>query len=330
MTAVGVLGIGRMGGSMARAWPRPGSRSICWNRTPDAAEALAARARRAGRRAGPAESPPRPTSASRCSPTAPRSRRSTAGRTGCSRARARQRRWSIRRPCRRPRSAAFEAAAGRRGAGILDAPVSGSVGLAESGKLTIMVGGDGGRPGARAAGPRRPGEDGLPHGSAGQRRGHEAGRQRGDLRPQPGGRGGARAGRGGRHRSRAGVRRADRERRRGAVRRLQAGGIPRAGRDAGGLRARPRGQGPAAHRAISPASSASRCPQAISEPRGHRGGRRVGGRGNRDFSTVAESPPRGGAERRRADRPDETTRAPTPAGPTHGRATESVQRRARR
>jgi 3-hydroxyisobutyrate dehydrogenase/2-hydroxy-3-oxopropionate reductase len=36
----------------------------------------------------------------------------------------------------------FEIAALERGAGILDAPVSGSVPLAETGKLTIMVGGD--------------------------------------------------------------------------------------------------------------------------------------------------------------------------------------------
>jgi 3-hydroxyisobutyrate dehydrogenase/2-hydroxy-3-oxopropionate reductase len=37
---------------------------------------------------------------------------------------------------------AHEAAARASGAGILDAPVSGSVGLAESGKLTLMVGGE--------------------------------------------------------------------------------------------------------------------------------------------------------------------------------------------
>ena len=35
----------------------------------------------------------------------------------------------------------FESAARDRGAGILDAPVSGSVPLAETGKLTIMAGG---------------------------------------------------------------------------------------------------------------------------------------------------------------------------------------------
>ena len=41
MTAVGVLGIGRMGGSMARALAAAGFEVVCWNRTPRAAEALA-------------------------------------------------------------------------------------------------------------------------------------------------------------------------------------------------------------------------------------------------------------------------------------------------
>jgi len=68
MTTVGVLGIGRMGSSMARALATAGFEVVCWNRTPAAARSSAA--------------------------------------------------------------------------GLLDAPVSGSVALAESGGLTIMVGGE--------------------------------------------------------------------------------------------------------------------------------------------------------------------------------------------
>ena len=42
MTAVGILGTGRMGGSMARALAAAGFEVVCWNRTPEPATALAA------------------------------------------------------------------------------------------------------------------------------------------------------------------------------------------------------------------------------------------------------------------------------------------------
>jgi 3-hydroxyisobutyrate dehydrogenase/2-hydroxy-3-oxopropionate reductase len=141
VTAVGVLGIGRMGSSMARALAAAGFEVICWNRTSAAAEALATElgGRAVGRPADVAAvadvcvsmlaDPPaveavfqgadgllagaRPGNVLVDSSTVPPS--------------------TIR---------AFETDARAAGAGLLDAPVSGSVALAESGTLTIMVGGD--------------------------------------------------------------------------------------------------------------------------------------------------------------------------------------------
>lgn len=140
MTTVGVLGIGRMGGSMARALAAAGFEVVCWNRTPAAAERLAAEL--GGRAVGhPADvaaaadvcvsmladgaaveavfggahgliAGARPGSVLVDSSTVPPS--------------------TIR---------GLESAARQTGAGLLDAPVSGSVALAASGSLTIMVGG---------------------------------------------------------------------------------------------------------------------------------------------------------------------------------------------
>jgi 3-hydroxyisobutyrate dehydrogenase/2-hydroxy-3-oxopropionate reductase len=131
-----------MGGAMARALAAAGFEVVCWNRTAGTAQALAAEidGRALARAADVARSADvvismladeaaveaawsgpdgllagaRPGSVLVDSSTVPPS--------------------SIRR---------FEQAARAAGAGILDAPVSGSVGLAQSGKLTIMVGGDG-------------------------------------------------------------------------------------------------------------------------------------------------------------------------------------------
>lgn len=141
MTTVGVLGVGRMGGSMAHALAAAGFEVVCWNRTLAAAEALA---KELGGRAvsrpadvaaaadvcvsmladGPAVDAvyggpdgllagARPGNVLVDSSTAPPS--------------------TIR---------GFEAAARAAGVGLLDAPVSGSVALAGSGGLTIMVGGE--------------------------------------------------------------------------------------------------------------------------------------------------------------------------------------------
>ncbi|MEX1169281.1 MAG: NAD(P)-dependent oxidoreductase [Chloroflexota bacterium] len=141
MTAVGVLGIGRMGGAMARALAAAGFEVVCWNRTVAAAEALAAElgGRAVARPADVAASADvcvsmladgvaveavfrgpdgllagsRPGNVLVDSSTVPPS--------------------TIR---------GLEADARAAGAGLLDAPVSGSVALAGSGGLTIMVGGD--------------------------------------------------------------------------------------------------------------------------------------------------------------------------------------------
>ena len=159
---------------------------------------------RAGRDAGPleprsgdqAEAPWRPSSArasprppreacrgrrrrrSRCSPTTTRSARSTAARDGLlAGARAG---LGPRRPEHghaRASCGEFAADAAARGVGLLDAPVSGSTATAESGQLTLMVGGDGGGPRARPARPRAAGEGDLPPRAAGHRGRDEARRQ---------------------------------------------------------------------------------------------------------------------------------------------------------
>ena len=141
MTAVGMLGTGRMGSAMAHALAAAGFEVVCWNRTAAPAERLA---EEVGGRAvdrpadvaavadicvsmladGPAVeavfngpggllSGARPGNVFVDSSTVPPA--------------------TIR---------SFEAAARSAGAGLLDTPVSGSVALAQSGSLTIMAGGD--------------------------------------------------------------------------------------------------------------------------------------------------------------------------------------------
>jgi 3-hydroxyisobutyrate dehydrogenase/2-hydroxy-3-oxopropionate reductase len=141
MATVGVVGIGRMGGSMARALATAGHELVLWNRSPAPAEALAGElgARTAATPADVARAAtivismladgaavdaawggPEGLTAGAgpdnvlvdCSTVAPATLR------------------------------AHEAAVRATGAGILDAPVSGSVSLATSGTLTLMVGGE--------------------------------------------------------------------------------------------------------------------------------------------------------------------------------------------
>jgi 3-hydroxyisobutyrate dehydrogenase-like beta-hydroxyacid dehydrogenase len=141
MASVGILGTGRMGSSMARALSAAGHHVVCWNRSPESAIALAAEL------GGQAVTSPadvarsadvcismladgaavdavyggaeglvagaRPSNVLVDSSTVPPS--------------------TIRR---------YETPTRQAGAGLLDAPVSGSVSLAASGSLTIMVGGD--------------------------------------------------------------------------------------------------------------------------------------------------------------------------------------------
>lgn len=141
MTTVGLLGTGRMGSAMARALAAAGFGLVLWNRTPEPAEVLAAEL------GGRAVALPRDVSAASdvavtmladeaavdavyggpngliagagpgvilvdCSTVPPATLR------------------------------AHSADADSRGAHLLDAPVSGSVALAETGRLTLMVGGD--------------------------------------------------------------------------------------------------------------------------------------------------------------------------------------------
>ena len=86
--------------------------------------------------------PPTPTSSSRWSPTTPRSRRSTEARMASS-AGLRPGPVAVDMSTVLPDTIRALAAAVRaRGAGVLDAPVSGSVTPGPTGELTIMVGGD--------------------------------------------------------------------------------------------------------------------------------------------------------------------------------------------
>ena len=190
------------------------------------------------------------------------------------------------------------------GAGLLDTPVSGSVGLAESGKLTIMVGGaaadlERARPILEALagtvfhlGPLGTGAAmklavntlifGLNQAVA---EGLSLAEAAGIERPRR-------------------LRRPDRQRRRGAARRLQARRVPRARDDAGRVLARPRGQGPAAHRG--PRRGRRRGHAAgAHEPARHRSGRRgrAAATATSPPSRVPRGPPPSEAEEDRADRP---------------------------
>jgi 3-hydroxyisobutyrate dehydrogenase/2-hydroxy-3-oxopropionate reductase len=141
MTAVGLLGAGRMGAAMARALQDAGFEVVVWNRTADTARALAERIG-----CTPVQRPRDVASAADVcvsmlsdggavdavyggpdgliAGAGPGSVLCDASTVPPSTLRG------------------HEAAARAAGVGLLDTPVSGSVGLAETGKLTIMVGGD--------------------------------------------------------------------------------------------------------------------------------------------------------------------------------------------
>jgi 3-hydroxyisobutyrate dehydrogenase/2-hydroxy-3-oxopropionate reductase len=141
MTSVGVLGIGRMGGSMARALATAGFEVVCWNRSPAAAEALAAEL---GGRAVPRPADVAETADVCVSMLAdgPAVEAVYGGPDGLL-AGARPGNVLVDSSTVPPSTIrGLEAGARAAGAGILDAPVSGSVALAGSGDLTIMVGGE--------------------------------------------------------------------------------------------------------------------------------------------------------------------------------------------
>ena len=201
VTRVGVLGTGRMGSAFARALARDGHEVLLWNRTLERCYALAGQLGAGVRVAGNAAEVAANTDVTLSMVAdGPAVTAIYKARTASSRGRTRAGCWSISAPCRRPRSGRSSRSPASAGAGILDSPVSGSVGLAEAGELTLMVGGS-----AEDLERARPALEPLAqadraHGPAGQWRGDEAGGERGDLRPQQRARGGARPRREGRHR----------------------------------------------------------------------------------------------------------------------------------
>lgn len=141
MTTVGVLGIGRMGSAMARALDRAGHELILWNRSAGAAATLAAElgARTA---VNPAEVAGRADVAISMLADGPAVDAVFGGPQGLL-AGARLGTVLVDASTVPPATLrAHEAAARAAGAGLLDAPVSGSVALAASGRLTLMVGGE--------------------------------------------------------------------------------------------------------------------------------------------------------------------------------------------
>ena len=140
MTAVGVLGMGRMGAAMARAIAAAGYELVLWNRTNEPAAALAREldCRAVSRPADVA------AVADVCVTMLADGHAVDAAFRGPDGLLAGARPGNVlvdssTVPPTIIRS--FEAYARGNGAGLLDAPVSGSVALARSGKLTIMVGG---------------------------------------------------------------------------------------------------------------------------------------------------------------------------------------------
>jgi 3-hydroxyisobutyrate dehydrogenase-like beta-hydroxyacid dehydrogenase len=141
MTAVGVLGLGRMGSSMARALRAGGFDLVLWNRSREVADALAAelggtavaRPMDVARAAGVCISMLADGPAVAAVYGGPEGLLAGAGPDNVLVDSSTVPPATIR---------ANQAAAAAAGAGILDAPVSGSTSLAESGKLTLMVGGE--------------------------------------------------------------------------------------------------------------------------------------------------------------------------------------------
>jgi 3-hydroxyisobutyrate dehydrogenase/2-hydroxy-3-oxopropionate reductase len=140
---VGVLGCGRMGSAMARALARDGVPLVLYNRTPDRAEELAAElgagARVAATPAALAGAVDVSLSMVSDGPAVEELYVGPDGLLGG----ARPGQVLVDLSTVPPSTIRGLAPLARgRGAGILDSPVSGSVGLAEAGELTLMVGGE--------------------------------------------------------------------------------------------------------------------------------------------------------------------------------------------
>ena len=140
MTTVGVLGIGRMGAAMARALHAADHDLVLWNRTPPAAEALAAEL---GARVAltPAEVAADASVCITMLADGPAVDDVYGGASGLI-AGAGPHTVLVDASTVPPSVLrGHEAAIRATGAGVLDAPVSGSVATARAGKLTLMVGG---------------------------------------------------------------------------------------------------------------------------------------------------------------------------------------------
>lgn len=141
MTTVGVLGIGRMGGSMARALAAGGHDLVLWNRSPAAAERLATEL--GGTVAAtPAEVARMTTVAISMLADGAAVDEVYAGPDGLISGAGPDTILVDSSTVPPATLRAHEAAVRATGAGLLDAPVSGSVALATTGKLTLMVGGE--------------------------------------------------------------------------------------------------------------------------------------------------------------------------------------------
>jgi 3-hydroxyisobutyrate dehydrogenase-like beta-hydroxyacid dehydrogenase len=141
MTTVGVLGVGRMGGAMARALATAGHDLVLWNRSPEAATTLATEL--GGQAvASPAEVARAATVCVSMLADGPAVDAVYGGPAGLV-AGAGPANVLVDASTVPPSTLRGHAATARAaGAGLLDAPVSGSVSLATAGKLTLMVGGE--------------------------------------------------------------------------------------------------------------------------------------------------------------------------------------------
>ena len=138
---VGLLGTGRMGSAMARALANAGFDLVLWNRTPEPAEHLAATVGRARIAARPADVAAAVDIAVTVLADQAAVEAVFGGPDGLI---AGATPGTVLVDCSTVPPAvlrALEPVAHERGAGLLDAPVSGSIALAETGKLTLMVGG---------------------------------------------------------------------------------------------------------------------------------------------------------------------------------------------
>jgi len=141
MTTVGLLGTGRMGSAMGRSLARAGFEVVCWNRTAASAAALAAEL------GGKAVARPADVAAAAGVCVSMLADGAAVGAVYAGTdgliAGAHAGNVLVDSSTVAPSTIrGLERAARAAGAGILDGPVSGSVGLAESGGLTIMAGGD--------------------------------------------------------------------------------------------------------------------------------------------------------------------------------------------